>query len=108
LILSGAGMLGHKLWQIRAERFDTAITLRLTSIAVSALFPHRLARLCQAADARLIHLSTDCVFSGHRGGYREDDPANPIDLYGRRKLLGEVVGAGCLTDRGHEARSDPL
>lgn len=156
LILGGSGMLGHKLWQRFAPRFDAYVTFRgaaaayartelfdparsiggvsaqdfdsvarafavarpeavvncvgvvkqdaaakdaLTSIAVNSLFPHRLAQLARASGARLIHLSTDCVFSGRGGGY--DEGANPDaeDLYGRTKLLGEVGGPGCLTLR---------
>ena len=42
---------------------------------------------------RLIHFSTDCVFSGRGGGYREDDPSDADDLYGRSKYLGEVAHA---------------
>ncbi|HEY8291271.1 MAG TPA: SDR family oxidoreductase [Thermomicrobiales bacterium] len=70
----------------------------LASLAVNAAFPHRLARLCMATGARLIHLSTDCVFSGTRGNYTEADPPDPPDIYGRTKLLGEV-GEGALTIR---------
>jgi dTDP-4-dehydrorhamnose reductase len=61
------------------------------SIEVNALLPHRLARLCRAAGARLVHVSTDCVFSGARGGYTEGDAPDPVDLYGRSKWLGEVA-----------------
>ena len=43
----------------------------LAAIPVNALLPHRLARLCDVAGARLIHMSTDCVFAGTRGMYRE-------------------------------------
>lgn len=71
----------------------------LPSILVNSLFPHRLATLCRLVGARLVHLSTDCVFSGRRGGYREDDEPDPDDLYGRSKLLGEVAGNGCITLR---------
>ncbi len=71
----------------------------LESIAVNSLFPHRLADLCRLANARLIHISTDCVFSGDRGDYKEGDNPDPVDLYGRTKLLGEVTGVGCLTIR---------
>ncbi len=60
--------------------------------AVNSLFPHRLHRLCRDRGARLIHVSTDCVFSGARGCYREDDLPDPPDLYGRTKLAGEPVG----------------
>jgi len=71
----------------------------IASLTVNALFPHRLADLCRAAGARLIHVSTDCVFSGARGGYVESDIADADDLYGRTKLLGEVTGRGALTLR---------
>ncbi len=69
------------------------------SITVNALFPHRLARLCQAGGARLVQVSTDCVFSGRKGSYVESDAADAEDLYGRTKLLGEVDDEGCLTIR---------
>ncbi len=71
----------------------------LVAVPVNALFPHRLSRLCQAVGCRLIHLSTDCVFSGRRGNYTEDDVPDPLDLYGRSKLLGEVSGPGSVTLR---------
>jgi dTDP-4-dehydrorhamnose reductase len=156
LILGGTGMLGHKLWQVCAQRFETCVTCRRApdgvaragfadsarilagvsveefesvaralraarpavvvncigivkqaaaardparSLMVNAFFPRRLAQLCRARGARLIHISTDCVFSGQKGGYREGDLPDARDLYGRTKLLGEVSGAGCLTLR---------
>lgn len=71
----------------------------IPSITVNALFPHRLADLCAAAGVRLLHISTDCVFSGARGAYRETDAPDPVDLYGRTKLLGEVDRPGALTLR---------
>lgn len=156
LILGGGGMLGHKLWQLCHQRFDTFVTFRqsasayarynlfdeahsignvaadhfdsvtkafavvrpevvvncigivkqdaaakdpVQSISINSLFPHRLAELCRATDARLIHLSTDCVFSGRAGNYSEADRTDAEDLYGRTKLLGEVAGKNCLTIR---------
>lgn len=71
----------------------------LASIRVNSLFPHELADICAARGVRLLHVSTDCVFSGHGGAYRETDLPDPTDLYGRSKLLGEVTGSGCLTLR---------
>lgn len=71
----------------------------IACLTVNSLFPHRLARLCQAMEARLVHISTDCVFSGNKGSYTEDDPSDALDLYGRSKFLGEVSGPGCLTLR---------
>ncbi len=151
LIFGGSGMLGHKLTQILADRFDTWATFRgapiagvdtrrsitgvsaenfesvenaLTtaapdavvncigivkqdtaakdryqSIAINALFPHQLARACASRDIRLIHLSTDCVFSGRRGNYKEDDTGDAEDIYGRTKWLGELEYDHCLTIR---------
>lgn len=69
------------------------------SITVNAHFPHRLAHLCQASGVRLIHISTDCVFSGRKGNYVESDVADAEDLYGRTKLLGELDYDGALTLR---------
>lgn len=69
------------------------------SITINALLPHRLHDACREAGARLIHVSTDCVFSGARGGYRESDLPDATDLYGRSKLLGEVTGESALTLR---------
>jgi dTDP-4-dehydrorhamnose reductase len=70
----------------------------ILSIKVNALFPHRLAALCRSGGARLLHVSTDCVFAGDRGAYTEASPADAGDLYGRTKLLGEV-GAPHVTMR---------
>jgi dTDP-4-dehydrorhamnose reductase len=69
------------------------------SITINSLFPHQLRQLCQENDIRLIHYSTDCVFSGTKGNYSETDFSDADDLYGRSKLLGEVTGHGCLTLR---------
>ena len=153
LILGGGGMLGHKLWQVCRERFDTSVTVRgpasayrryalfdesrlisgvdagdfdsiiramgtakpqvvvncigivkqlaaardpIQSLSVNALFPHRVAALCEAAGARFVHISTDCVFAGTRGRYTEADVQDATDLYGRSKGLREV-GAPALT-----------
>lgn len=71
----------------------------LTSILVNALFPHRLAQVCKMVGCRLIHISTDCVFSGRKGNYSESDLADAEDLYGKTKFLGEVKDDGCLTLR---------
>jgi dTDP-4-dehydrorhamnose reductase len=147
-------MLGHKLWRVFRDRFETWTTVRcgpaaaehcldpgrtlisvdvvnfdsvigafarcrpdvvvncvgvikqlpeakdpLISLTVNSVFPHRLAGLCGSGGARLIHISTDCVFSGLKGMYTEDDKPDPDDLYGRTKLLGEVSGPNCLTLR---------
>lgn len=78
----------------------------LQAIPINALLPHRLAALCRAGGARFIHVSTDCVFSGTKGGYLESDFADADDLYGRSKFLGEVAYPHAITLRtsiiGHE------
>lgn len=159
LILGGAGMLGHKLFQRLRERFPgTICTTRkdvrrapfdrvevlqgddvisgvdvmdfeqlheiiadhrpdyivncvgiikqrddaksaIPSITVNSLLPHKLAAMAQDWGGRIIHFSTDCVFSGKRGGYTEEDDSDAEDLYGKSKFLGEVVTENALTLR---------
>lgn len=81
----------------------------LVSIPINTLMPHRLAGLCKLVGARLIHISTDCVFSGEKGGYIEDDFADARDVYGKSKALGEVYDPHAITLRtstiGHELQS---
>lgn len=78
----------------------------LCALPINSLLPHRLARLCELIKARLIHVSTDCVFSGRKGNYVESDQPDAEDLYGRSKLLGEVDYEHAITVRtsiiGHE------
>jgi len=71
----------------------------IPSIEINALFPHKLAAICSRFGIRLIHMSTDCVFSGNKGNYREEDLPDPNDLYGRTKLLGELQQDEILTLR---------
>ena len=71
----------------------------IPSLEINALLPHRLAVLCKGMNARLIHLSTDCIFSGKKGNYLESDPSDAEDLYGKTKFLGEVHDSNCLTLR---------
>ncbi len=159
LILGGAGMLGHKLFQrLRQSHPDTCCTIRglvhqdslknvdvfhagnviencdvadwpalqrlllrvkprflincvgvikqrpearrpIPSIEINALLPHRLASTCRSWGGRVIHFSTDCVFSGRRGNYTEADSSDAEDLYGRSKFLGEVASDGAITIR---------
>jgi dTDP-4-dehydrorhamnose reductase len=78
----------------------------LQAVPINTLLPHRLAALCKATGARLVHISTDCVFSGSKGNYLESDFPDANDLYGRSKLLGEVDYPHAITLRtsiiGHE------
>ena len=71
----------------------------IPSLEINSLLPHKLAVLCKMAGARLVHLSTDCIFSGRKGNYKESDPSDAEDLYGRTKYLGEVHDPHCLTLR---------
>jgi dTDP-4-dehydrorhamnose reductase len=71
----------------------------IPSLEINALLPHRLALACGEIGARLVHMSTDCVFSGRKGNYTEGDPVDAEDLYGRTKYLGEVHGANSITLR---------
>jgi dTDP-4-dehydrorhamnose reductase len=81
----------------------------LVSIPINTLMPHKLAGLCKLIGSRLIHISTDCVFSGAKGGYTEDDFADASDVYGKSKALGEVNYPNSITLRtstiGHELQS---
>jgi dTDP-4-dehydrorhamnose reductase len=82
----------------------------LLAAPINTMLPHRLADLCAACDARLIHISTDCIFSGSRGNYLESDHSDALDIYGKSKFLGEVVGyPNAITLRtstiGHELQS---
>jgi len=71
----------------------------LAAVPINSLLPHRLATLCALADARLIHISTDCVFTGEKGDYRESDRPDATDVYGLSKYLGEVRGQNAITLR---------
>jgi dTDP-4-dehydrorhamnose reductase len=71
----------------------------LKALPINALLPHRLANLCRLVNARLIHISTDCVFSGDKGGYLESDTPDATDLYGKSKELGEVRNTDAVTLR---------
>ena len=71
----------------------------LFNIWLNSLFPHQLYQICQAKGIRLIHISTDCVFSGQKGNYQENDPSDAEDIYGKTKYLGEVNEASALTIR---------
>lgn len=81
----------------------------ISTLYINSLLPHRLAQLCKLINARLVHISTDCVFSGRSGNYQETDEPDALDLYGRSKLLGEVYLPHVVTLRtsiiGHELNS---
>jgi len=96
------------LGEFRAEAVVNAVGIvkqrstakeSIPSLEINSLFPHRLAALCKAAGMRMVHMSTDCVFSGRKGRYRETDLSDAEDLYGRTKYLGEVYDSHCVTLR---------
>jgi len=81
----------------------------LFSLSLNSMLPHRISLICRTAKIRMIHISTDCVFSGNKGNYTEEDQSDAEDLYGRTKFLGEVSYPHCITMRtsiiGREIRS---
>tara|TARA_B100000963_G_scaffold361892_1_gene400599 strand:- start:1987 stop:2859 length:873 start_codon:yes stop_codon:yes gene_type:complete len=83
-----------------------ASTDPIKAIQINSLLPHKLLSICKSTDSKLIHISTDCVFNGKTGMYSEFDEPNATDLYGRTKLLGEIVDSKNITLRtsiiGHE------
>jgi dTDP-4-dehydrorhamnose reductase len=99
VVINCAGLTKHK-----PDAEDPVI-----SIPINTLVPHHLAGLCKLVGARLIHVSTDCVFSGKKGNYTEDDFADARDVYGKSKILGEVSYPHAITLRtstiGHELQS---
>jgi dTDP-4-dehydrorhamnose reductase len=78
----------------------------IPSIEINALAPHKISGICKDRGIRFIHVSTDCVFDGKTGGYKESDPCNVSDIYGLTKYLGEVHESNAITLRtsiiGHE------
>ncbi|WP_368111815.1 dTDP-4-dehydrorhamnose reductase family protein [Bacteroides nordii] len=69
------------------------------AILINAWFPHLLKKLSDEVGAKLIHISTDCVFSGKKGNYTETDFRDADDVYGRSKSLGEIINNKDLTLR---------
>ena len=99
VVINCAGLTKHK-----PEADDPLI-----SLPINTLMPHRLAGLCKLIGTRLVHVSTDCVFSGEKGGYTETDFADARDTYGKSKVMGEMYYPNTITLRtstiGHELQS---
>ena len=122
-LIAGCDVLNHddlqKVFnQVRPDVVINCISLSkqlindsdpLLMIPIYSLLPHQLAKFCENIDARLIHISTDGVFSGEKGNYVEDDPSDAKDFYGAAKFIGEVHGQNAVTIRtsiiGHELKS---
>jgi dTDP-4-dehydrorhamnose reductase len=96
VVINCAGLTKHK-----KEADDPGMVM-----PINASMPHQFASACADKHVRFIHISSDCVFSGLKGGYVEGDLPDASDLYGRSKAIGEVIGCNALTLRssaiGHE------
>lgn len=83
---------------------------KIASLEVNSLWPHLLAEMAKKYESKMIHFSTDCVFSGDKGNYLESDLADARDTYGLSKYMGEVDYPNTLTLRtsiiGHELNSN--
>ncbi len=69
------------------------------SYSINSIFPQKLSVLCDCAKVKLVHISTDCVYTGGKGNYSEIDEPNADDTYGTSKLLGEVISGQDITLR---------
>ncbi len=69
------------------------------AVYLNSYLPHFLAEITQSTQTRIIHLSTDCVFSGKSGGYNEDSFCDGQSFYDRSKALGEIMDEKNLTFR---------
>lgn len=71
------------------------------AIYINSYFPHKLSEITHSVleNSRVIHISTDCVFSGKEGGYKDSDIKNALDTYGMTKNLGELINNKDLTLR---------
>lgn len=89
IIINAAGVT------TRREKESTINQIKFTN----SLLPNILSSWSEKNDCRLIHFSTDCVFSGKKGNYKESDEPDALDTYGKTKSLGEVNGTNTLTIR---------
>lgn len=71
----------------------------IKTLTVNSIFPHKLVEIAGKHNAKLIQISTDCVFDGEKGNYTEEDISNATDIYGKSKNLGELTETNCLTLR---------
>lgn len=82
---------------------------QLEAVFVNSLLPHQISKVCNDIGIRFIHFSTDCVFSGSKGNYKESDLPDARDIYGLSKLMGEINDENNLTIRtsiiGHELKN---
>jgi dTDP-4-dehydrorhamnose reductase len=69
------------------------------AILVNSLLPHELTKHLDQYGGKLIHISTDCVFSGNKGNYNEESIPDGITMYAKTKVLGEIKSERHLTIR---------
>ena len=69
------------------------------TIFINSYLPHFLKSICEGINCKIIQISTDCVYSGSKGEYNENDTPDAFDLYGRSKMLGEIINKNDLTIR---------
>ncbi|MCF8196643.1 MAG: SDR family oxidoreductase [Polynucleobacter sp.] len=100
VIINCAGLTKHKKESDNSE----------IAMPINAIMPHQFASASDERGIRFIHISSDCVFSGTKGMYVEDDLPDAWDLYGRSKALGEVIQGNAITLRtstiGHELHTN--
>ncbi|MBN2439761.1 MAG: SDR family oxidoreductase [Spirochaetales bacterium] len=77
------------------------------AININASFPWKLADFCLQHDINIIQIATDCVYSGKEGGYTEQSPHDPLDVYGKTKSLGEVFRKSTLNIRSSIIGPEP-
>ncbi|MHA1988644.1 MAG: sugar nucleotide-binding protein, partial [Promethearchaeota archaeon] len=70
------------------------------AIRINANFPWELAKYAKKYNIKVLQIGTDCVFSGKKGLYKENDKHDPLDVYGKSKSLGEVFDGTTLIIRG--------
>lgn len=87
-VVNGIGLLNR----LAEEDHEAAVFL-------NSYLPHFLAKITEGMNTRIIHISTDCVFSGSRGGYQEDDIPDGKSFYDRSKALGELTDKKNVTFR---------
>jgi dTDP-4-dehydrorhamnose reductase len=90
-LLADAAWVVNAIGVIKPYITDSDPVTVARAIRLNSMLPQALARAAEAIDCQVIHIGTDCVFSGRQGGYVEDDPQDPLDVYGKTMSLGEVI-----------------
>jgi dTDP-4-dehydrorhamnose reductase len=91
-VINAAGVIKQRI-------SETNLNTQLEAIQLNAVLPYKLASLTDRLPIKIINITTDCVFDGARGNYRESESHNALDIYGRSKSLGEVQADNVLNLR---------